>query len=154
MMERNEEGTLARFKALQRDLFEPRVSAHYWDYGAWIEEIETALATSAVRKKPARWFPAPSPPEPEQLPPPWPDPARSMQRLELAVLANDASCSSRKLSAEGIRHCGLKRHVPNSIATVRRRLSAALHCPHGSTGLMPPISRPALTRNNLLKAHS
>ena len=80
MMERNEEGTLARFKALQRDLFEPRVSAHYWDYGAWIEEIETALATSAVRKKPARWFPAPSPPEPEQLPPPWPDPARSMQR--------------------------------------------------------------------------
>ena len=28
MMERNEEGTLARLKALQRDLFEPRVSAH------------------------------------------------------------------------------------------------------------------------------
>ena len=29
MMERNEEGTLARLKALQRDLFEPRVSAHH-----------------------------------------------------------------------------------------------------------------------------
>ena len=26
MMERNEEGTLARLKALQRDLFEPRVN--------------------------------------------------------------------------------------------------------------------------------
>ena len=29
MMERNEEGTLARLKALQRDFFEPRVSAHH-----------------------------------------------------------------------------------------------------------------------------
>jgi adenylate cyclase len=29
MMERNEEGTLARLKALQRDLLEPRVSAHH-----------------------------------------------------------------------------------------------------------------------------
>ena len=29
MMERNEEGTLARLKALQRDLFEPRVSANH-----------------------------------------------------------------------------------------------------------------------------
>src|SRR5215207_6743601 len=29
MMERNEEGTLARLKALQCDLFEPRVSAHH-----------------------------------------------------------------------------------------------------------------------------
>ena len=29
MMERNEEGTLTRLKALQRDLFEPRVSAHH-----------------------------------------------------------------------------------------------------------------------------
>jgi adenylate cyclase len=29
MMERNEEGTLARLKALQRELFEPRVSAHH-----------------------------------------------------------------------------------------------------------------------------
>jgi adenylate cyclase len=29
MMERNEEGTLARLKALQRDLFEPRVIAHH-----------------------------------------------------------------------------------------------------------------------------
>ena len=29
MMERNEEGTLTRLKALQRDLLEPRVSAHH-----------------------------------------------------------------------------------------------------------------------------
>ena len=29
MMERNEEGTLARLKTLQRDLLEPRVSAHH-----------------------------------------------------------------------------------------------------------------------------